>query len=222
VSPPRLKFGDFVLDPGTRQLRRGGEDRHLGPKAFDLLELLLARRPNVVTKEAIHDRLWSRTFVTGSTLATVVAEIRVALDEDARTPFYLRTVHGLGYAFSGEATEERSAPAEKGGGAAVSHRLLFEGREVSLHPGENLLGRVAEGVVWIDSPSVSRRHARILVEDGVATLEDLGSKNGTYYRGERISSPVPLLDADEFRLGQVSLKLRILLADASTRTDAGR
>jgi hypothetical protein len=78
-----LRFGDFVLDPGPRQLRRGEEERHFGPKAFELLELLLRQRPNVVTKEAIHDRLWPGTFVSASTLATVVGEVRSALDDDA-------------------------------------------------------------------------------------------------------------------------------------------
>ena len=48
-----LKFGDFVLDPGARQLRRGGEECHLGPKAFELLQLLLKHRPNVVAKQTI-------------------------------------------------------------------------------------------------------------------------------------------------------------------------
>jgi DNA-binding winged helix-turn-helix (wHTH) protein len=214
-----LKFGDFVLDPGARQLRRGGEERHLGPKAFELLELLLRHRPNVVAKQTIHDQLWPGTFVSGSTLATVVAEVRTALDEASKQPRYLRTVHGVGYAFSGSATEEGAGPAAKPAGPALSYRLLFDNREVSLHEGENLLGRVDDGVLWIASPSVSRRHARIVIGEGGATLEDLGSKNGTYCRGERIAAPVPLTDEDEFRLGQVSLKLRVLPVDAATRTD---
>lgn len=218
----RLRFDDFVLDSGTRQLLRGAEERRLGPKAFELLELLLTRRPNVVSKEAIRDHLWPGTFIAGSTLATVVAEVREALLDDPKQRRFLRTVHGVGYAFSGEVTEEPWPPAPKAAGGAISYRLLFEGREIPLRPGENLLGRVDECVVWIDSPSVSRRHARILVEGGRATLEDLGSKNGTWCRGERISGPVPLADEDELRIGRVSLKLRILPADAATRTDRAR
>ncbi len=213
-----LRFGDFVLDPGTRQLRREEEDRHLGPKAFELLELLLRHRPNVVSKESLHDRLWPGTFVSGSTLATVVGEVRAALDDDPASPRFVRTVHGVGYAFCGEATEEGrvGVPASA---ARLSYRLLFKDREVGLRPGENLLGRIDEGILWIDSPSVSRRHARIRIEGGQATLEDLGSKNGTYWRGERISAPVLLSDGDEIRLGKVSLTMRILPADATTLTD---
>ena len=152
----------------------------------------------------------------------MVAEVREALHDDSRRPRFLRTVHGVGYAFFGEAAEERAtavAPPPPEAGQATTYRLLFEGREVSLRPGENLLGRVDAGVLWIDSPSVSRRHARILVAGGVATLEDLGSQNGTWFRGERISGPVTLADEEEFRLGQVRLTLRILPADAATRTD---
>jgi eukaryotic-like serine/threonine-protein kinase len=111
----RLRFGDFVLDRGARQLQRGREERHLGPKAFDLLELLLARRPNVVSKESIRDQLWPGTFIAGSTLATVVAELREALEDDPKQPRFLRTVHGVGYAFSGDvresASDERDATA---------------------------------------------------------------------------------------------------------------
>jgi DNA-binding winged helix-turn-helix (wHTH) protein len=214
----RLKFGDFVLDPGPRQLRQGEEERHLGPKAFELLELLLRHRPNVVSKEAIHDSLWPGTFVSGSTLATVVGEIRAALDDDPGSPRFLRTVHGVGYAFCGEVSEEERAAARASAGR-LSHRLLFEDREITLRPGENLLGRVDEGVLWIDSPSVSRRHARVRVDGGRAVLEDLGSKNGTFWRGKRISGPVFLADGDEFRLGKVPLTLRILPVDATTLTD---
>ena len=167
----RMLFGDFVLDPGTRQLRRGEEDRHLGPKAFELLELLLRRRPNVVAKETIRDCLWPGSFVSGSTLATVVTEVRAALGDDPKEPHFLRTVHGVGYAFCGEAREE-GPPAAKASAEALRYRLLIQDREISLRPGENLLGRVDEGVAWIDSPSVSRRHARIRVEGGRAILEE--------------------------------------------------
>ena len=139
-----LRFGDFVLDPGARQLRRGEEERHLGPKAFELLELLLRHRPNVVSKESLHDRLWPGTFVSGSTLATVVGEVRAALGDDPASPRFLRTVHGVGYAFCGEASEE-AAPAARETSGRLSYRLMFEDREITLRPGENLLGRVHGG-----------------------------------------------------------------------------
>ena len=211
----RVKFGDFVLDRGSRQLWHGQEERRLGPKAFELLELLLSQRPNVVPHERIRDRLWPGTFVSESTLRTVVAEVRAALDEDARQPLFVRTVHGVGFAFCGRATESGSRVSA---GRTV-YRLVLEDREIVLRPGENVMGREEEGVVWLDSPSVSRRHARILVEGGEVVLEDLASKNGTFVRGRRISGPVRLADGDVFRLGRVNLKLRAGRADQSTRTE---
>ena len=210
-----VKFGEFVLDRGTRQLRRGEEDRHLGAKAFELLELLLNQRPNVVARERIRDRVWPGTFVSESTLSTVVAEVRAALDEDPKQPRFLRTVHGVGFAFCGPATE--SGPRVAAG--RTIYRLVLEDREIVLRPGENVLGRVEEGVVWLESPSVSRRHARILVEGGEVVLEDLASKNGTFVRGERISEATRLADGDVFRLGRVSMQLRAGQADRSTRTE---
>ena len=213
----RMKFGDFVLDRGTRQLWRGEEERHLGPKAFELLELLLDQRPNVVARERIRDRLWPGTFVAESTLATVVAEVRAALGESAKEPRFLRTVRGVGFAFCGEASESGSRPRAATGTAA--YRLVVEDREVMLRPGENLLGRVEDGVIWLESPSVSRRHARIVVEGGQVILEDLGSKNGTFLRGQRISTPTPLADGDVFRLGRVNMTLRAVRPRRETRTD---
>jgi DNA-binding winged helix-turn-helix (wHTH) protein len=213
-----VRFGDFVLDHGTRQLRRGGRERHLGGKAFELLVLLLERRPNVVAKAGIRDCLWPGTFVSESTLATVVAEVRAALDDDAKKPRFLRTVHGVGYAFCGEASED-AQPQPPVPAAPLSYRLLYEDREISLRPGENVLGRVEEGVLWIESPSVSRRHARIRFEGGTPILEDLGSKNGTFLRGERISAPAPLADGDEIGLGKVTMVFRVLPVDVATRTD---
>jgi DNA-binding winged helix-turn-helix (wHTH) protein len=69
----RLVFGDFTLDRTTRQLLRGGEPRHLEPKAFELLDLLVGRRPAAVTKAEIRDRLWPDTFVSESNLTGLVA-----------------------------------------------------------------------------------------------------------------------------------------------------
>lgn len=212
----RITFGDFALDGGTRQLTRGDEVRRLGPKAFELLKLLLDQRPNVVPRERIRDRLWPGTFVSESTLATVVAEVRSALAENAKRPTFLRTVHGVGFAFCGQATQQGSRASVA---RPTSYRLVLEDREVALHPGENVLGRVEEGVAWLDSPSVSRRHARLLIEGGNVVLEDLASKNGTFVRGQRIAGPTPLSDGDVFHLGRVAVRLRALPLDAATRTD---
>lgn len=213
----RVSFGDFVLDRGARQLQRGDDTRHLGPKAFDLLELLLDHRPNVVARHRIRDLLWPGTFVAESTLATVVAEVRAALGEDAKRPGFVRTVHGVGFAFCGQAAESR--PRRGHPTSAVAYRLVLKDREIALDQGENLLGRVDDGAVWLESPTVSRRHARIVVNGGHVVLEDLASKNGTFVHGRRITAPTPLADGDSFKLGRVGMKLRAVRPDEATQTE---
>ena len=216
----RVRFGEFVFDRGTRQLRRGEEERPLGPKAFELLDLLLSQRPNVIARERVRARLWPAVAVSESTLATVVADLRAALEDDAKQPRFLRTVHGVGYAFCAEAA--LLGPSDPGPGeGATTYRLVLRDREVALHPGENLLGRVENGVVWLDSPTVSRRHARIVIEGGTAILEDLGSKNGTFLGEKKVTAPVALVDGDAFRVGRVSMTFRAQAADQATHTDRG-
>jgi DNA-binding winged helix-turn-helix (wHTH) protein len=213
-----LHFGEFAADLGSRQLWQGAEVVPVGPKAFELLELLLRSRPRALSKAQIRDRLWPRTVASESNLSTLVNELRTALGDRARKPRFIRTVYGFGYAFCGEATEV--ADAQPGSARARRLRLFLHDREIALRQGENLLGRLDEGVAWFESPTVSRRHARIVVEGGKATLEDLGSKNGTFLRGQRISSPRPLADGDEILLGRVPMTFRVL-PPVSTKTGVG-
>jgi hypothetical protein len=189
---------------------------HLGPKAFELLDALLRNRPRAWSKAQLLERIWPRTAVSESSLTSVVTELRAALGDEARCPRFIRTVYGFGYAFCGEATEAAEAVSMPRG---FRLRLFLDDREIALHEGENILGRLDEGVAWLESPTVSRRHARILVTDGKATLEDLGSKNGTCLRGRPLTSPSPLSDGDEILLGRVRMTFRVL-PPVSTRTEA--
>ena len=218
-SGMRLCFAEFTLDRATRQLLQGGAERHLEPKAFELLDLLLERRPEAVAKSEIRDRLWPETFVSESNLTDLVAQVRHALGESPRRPRFIRTVHGFGYAFSAEAREERAAPP---GRRHLIARVIWDERTIALQTGENVLGRDEDVAVRIDAPGVSRHHARIVVRGSDVTLEDLGSKNGTFLREERLEAPTALRDGDTFRLGRLVLVFRITPQVGSTRTEVGR
>ena len=78
----------------------------------------------------------------------------------------------------------------------------------SEHPvdGELILGREQGSAdLVIDDPGVSRRHARLVTDAGGVIVEDLGSSNGTYVNGERISGPVEVATGDEVQLGATIL-----------------
>jgi DNA-binding winged helix-turn-helix (wHTH) protein len=214
-----LHFGEFTLDPLTRQLRRGADQIHVSPKAFALLLELLERRPAALTKAALQESLWPGTFVVEANLSNLIAEIRAALEDDVRQPRFIRTVHGFGYAFCGTVSGDRAASAPQV--AAPRCVLVHSGRLYPLAEGENVLGREGDAASWFDSTSVSRRHARILVTEGKALLEDLASKNGTFLGDVRVSTPVPLEDGAEIRLGSLVVTFRWTLAHPSTETQFG-
>jgi DNA-binding winged helix-turn-helix (wHTH) protein len=209
----RLRFGDCVLDPDTRQVFRGGQPLPMPPKVFQLLEILIAERPKALSKDDIHRRLWPDTFVSDANLANLVADLREALGDDAKQPRLIRTVQRFGYAFQADA---REAPPSPAAGSSV-FRLIWDDREIALGEGENILGRDASAVAWIDVYSVSRHHAKIVVSGDQATLEDLGSKNGTFLRGNPVLAPLILADGDEIRIGTAVMTLR-RFAGGSTQT----
>jgi len=209
----RIQFGAFVLDRAARQLYRGSVPQRLQPHALELLELLLERRPAAVSKQEIRDRLWPDSFVSDSTLSSLAAQVRRALGRDGAG--CVRTVHGFGYAFDAEARDE---PPRRHPVSLAAH-LTWNRRSIVLLDGENVIGRDPDVSVRIDAPGVSRRHARILAEGGRFTLEDLGSKNGTYLGETRLSPSAELADGDEFRLGQTLLVFRVLREGAPTATE---
>lgn len=217
----RVRFGECVLDSDTRELSVRGRPIHLTPKAFQFLELLLENRPRAVSKAAIHERLWHGTFVSDGALASLLVEVRSAIRDSARKPRFVRTVHRFGYAFNGSAEELRESSSKRGRRTSI-YRLIWGSREIALRSGENRIGRDEEALVWIDDALVSRRHARIVVDDEGAVLEDLGSKNGTFLGGRRIEGPKKLTDKDEVTVGPASMTFRVFKPAASTATAVSR
>ena len=203
----RYRFGGFILDHDTRQLLSNGDDIHLTPKAFDLLALLVANPARALSKAELQQRLWPSTFVEETNLATLAAEIRRALRDSAANPTFVGTVYGFGYRFVGEVMVDAGAIGS--GPPRVKLCLTFDKREIVLMNGANVVGRAPDATIPIDSPGVSRYHARIVVSEAEATLEDLGSKNGTYVNGKRITAPRRLSGEDEIRIGAIALRFRI-------------
>jgi DNA-binding winged helix-turn-helix (wHTH) protein len=195
--PVVARFGAFELDAARHQLSRGGREVHITPKAFELLTVLIEATPRVVQKSELHERLWPKTFVSDATLVGLVKELRRALDDRDPAAPVIRTVQRVGYAFCSSVARTSPQP------AGVWHWVLVDERRIALNPGENTVGRDPQAVVWLDFPSVSRRHACIVVRDSRAFLSDVGSKNGTSIGAEPLTGERELRDGDRLAFGKI-------------------
>jgi DNA-binding winged helix-turn-helix (wHTH) protein len=215
-----VRFPPFTLDSETRQLSRAGRrdpDVHLSPKAFDLLCLLVQHRPKVLEKRVLHAQIWPDTYVGDATLNVLIGEIRKAIDDTVRDPRFIRTVHGVGYAFCGDVSDD-TAPARDA--PTLLCWLTWRGTTFRLDEGDNVIGRGPRCAVFLDVDGVSRRHANIHidVEPRSVTLADLGSTNGTFVGRRRVTTPMPLHDDDRITIASVDLRVRLWASEDGPKT----
>jgi DNA-binding winged helix-turn-helix (wHTH) protein len=210
----RVAFGDCEFDPVGHVLRRHGRSIALSPRAFRLLELLLDRRPEVISKADLLEHLWPGTFVSDASLHNLVTELRAAIGDTPEASRFIRTVPRVGYGFHGDAHEAATHVSS----TPVAAHVISKRREWPLFEGPNLVGRDHDCAISVDSPSVSRRHARIVIAAGNATIEDLGSKNGTYVNGERVKDVMPVPDGSQMQIGSVTMVYRQATVLPSTVT----
>ena len=128
-----VRFETFELNLKTGELRKGGVKIRQG-QSFQILAALLERPGKLVTREALHQRLWSGdTFVDFETgLNIAVGKLRQALGDNAEEPRFIETLPRRGYRFIGP-VERLDAPGEivglpDGPGAqrTISHYRLLE------------------------------------------------------------------------------------------------
>ena len=196
--PAQILIGAALFDAEGRQLIGEGGPIALPAKEFELLSLLVSKRPSAVSKDEIRDALWPRTIVTEASLTSLVRELRTKLGQTGRRG-PIRTVHGFGYALAveGTAPKRQSLP-----------RLVRGTTEIMVESRELVLGREPGLPGTIDDASVSRRHVHLRRDGAAVVLTDLASKNGTCVNGVRVSGPVSLVDGDEIRLGLVTFVYR--------------
>lgn len=217
-----FQIGHWKVDPTAGELRDGDAGVRLRPKAMSLL-VALARHPEeVLGKQALLDAVWPDVVVGDASVSVLVAELREALGDDPASPRFIETIPRRGYRLIASVTHLTA-------GTSVRDRdgsrvwLLGKGLEAELAEGENLIGRSPDAGVRIQSPKVSRHHARVVVDRENVTVEDLGSKNGTFVNGSSVNGPTPLVHGDELRLGQLSSVLRVVVVgDGSTVTELSR
>jgi DNA-binding winged helix-turn-helix (wHTH) protein len=103
----RYDFERCHLDTVNREVTLDGVARHVSPKAFELLRLLLEDRPRVVPKAELMQRLWPDSFVVEANLPVLIAEARAAIG-DAGVGHIIKTHHRVGYGFAAAVRETPS------------------------------------------------------------------------------------------------------------------
>ena len=122
ANDPQTIFNPFSLDLVNECLWRGSEAIKLRPKAFAVLNYLLERPGQLVTKEELLNSIWPQTFVSDAVLKVTIRQLREALDDDPKSPRFIETAHRRGYRFIGQIAEsEQAQPA--GSGASEQFRL---------------------------------------------------------------------------------------------------
>lgn len=213
-----LRFCGCTLDVDARRLWRGRDEAHLSPKAFETLRTLAENRPRALSKAELLARVWPDVIVTEVNLARVVNEIRKTLGDD-REGRIIRTVHSHGYAF---VADVEPTVASQQAGSVRRHSgcwFISSTRSLPLYEGEQIVGRDPGLDIYLDSPKVSRRHARIEIKGTQATIEDMGSKNGSFVRNTRIAGPTTLHHGDEVKIGRFTFVFRLHEPSATTETE---
>ena len=205
------RFGPFRLIPDQRRLERDGTAVALTPKAFDLLVVLVQHHTRALSKDEILALVWSGSLVEEGNLAQQVLLLRRALADAGDC---VATVPRHGYRFVASVIEEHE---DVDSPAKGPHCIVWDGREYPLREGVTVIGRAADVDLRIPLPSLSRHHARVIVRGPAATLEDLGSRHGSWRGSLRVRESVGLSGGDEIRLGTALLVYCVVMPNDTTR-----
>lgn len=219
-----FRFAGFELDLAAYVLRAHGEAVRLEKIPMEILILLVQRAGTLIERSEMAAAVWGPGVFLEQEAAinTAVRKIRQVLRDDAAAPRFVQTVVGKGYRFI--ASVERINADEPGissnphEAACPRYVVRVGGQEFVLPAGETVLGRDPSAGVYVDHPSVSRRHARLSIKGGRAQIEDLDSRNGTYVNGRRLDGPSEIREDAIIGLGPVTLVFCVLRAPASTQS----
>ena len=217
-----FQIGDWLVEPDLDRISRGDERRTIRPRVTELLVALSHRSGELAATQYLVDAVWGTEFVTVNALTQLVAELRRALDDDPKNPRYVETIPRRGYRLIAPFTPPGRSNRPDHPGELHFVLVDEDGAEVVLDPGESIIGRSPDATIRVDVPEISRHHVRIVVGGPTATIEDLGSKNGTYLRGRRIEGTVEIGNADEIQIGADLARFRVRVIDDRTKTESQR
>ena len=195
---------EWLVQPRLGRIVRGRVVVDLRPRVMDVLVVLAKRVGDVVSKRELVDSVWQSGFIADNTINHCIKELREQLGDSTSPPRFVQTIPRRGYRLVG--CVRAVSPDDLKLGIEAARCVLEAARwNAFLLVGDNLIGRGGEAHIVIESPRVSRHHARITVTDAGVIVEDLGSKNGTFVGDRRIDRPTPLADGDELGIGDVQL-----------------
>ena len=172
-------FDDFLADPETWRLTRGGQEIHLEPVVLELLIYLIAHRERLVTRQELMDTVWGDTVISESALTKAVARLREALDDDPATPRYLETVRTKGYRFVADVEE-----IERQGGPGLPSRKTYArtANRSLLLAAAAMVALIIMGVLWLRTPLHEAPQGDAIRSLAVLPLSNLtGNPEQDYY-----------------------------------------
>jgi len=176
---PVYRFDDFVVDPETWRLSRGGQEIHLKPGVLELLIYLIANRGRLVTRQELMDTVWGDTVISESALTKAVARLRKALGDDSASHRYLETVRSRGYRFVANVEEIESSnqpdPSPGKGHATIVRRALLAGAAA-------ILALIIAAVFWPGALQHETTEEEVFRSLAVLPLKNLtGDPEQDYY-----------------------------------------
>ena len=173
------RFDDFLADPESWRLSRGGHEIHLEPVVLKLLIYLIANRGRLVSRQELMDTVWGDTVISESALTKAVARLRKALDDHSDDPLYLETVRSQGYRFVAK-VEEIEHPESPDSPSRTTHartvnRSLFAGAAA-------IVTLIILGLFWTRTTEHETPQEEIIRSLAVLPLNNLtGDPEQDYY-----------------------------------------
>jgi TolB-like protein len=192
-------FETFLLDTGTRELRRDRELLSVEPKVFDLLSYLIANRERVVSKDDLIANVWNGRIVSDAALTTCLNAARTAIGDSGEEQRLIKTLPRKGFRFVGAVTEgdRPSAPAivsDSDVEASDPALTLPDRPSIAVLPFENMSGDpeqeyFADGMVEEIITALSRfkslfviaRNSSFTFKGRAVDIKEVGRKLGVRY-----------------------------------------
>ena len=135
----RIVFDPFCLDLANECLWKGSQEIKLRPKAFAVLDHLVGRPGQLVTKEELLNAVWPGTFIGEAVLKVAIRQLREALHDDPASPRFIETAHRRGYRFIGQIAE--NAPEQAGDRKLRSHGAVHGSSLPATDSPQRVVGR---------------------------------------------------------------------------------